>query len=108
MEQIDEKSTEAELLPVVKSLMNENPSTPEGKPKRKYKKRKKAEKGSMNEERFCTIADKDQLRKLRIIAKREGLNVKDVVGAAFEKAIRSYERKHGELQESRNDTRDLF
>ena len=47
------------------------------------------------EERFCTIVQSDTLRKIRIIANREGLQIKEVVNAAFNKAIKSYERKHG-------------
>ena len=48
------------------------------------------------EERFCTIVQSDTLRKIRIIANREGLQIKEVVNAAFNKAIKSYERKHGD------------
>ena len=49
------------------------------------------------EERFCTIVQSDTLRKIRIIANREGLQIKEVVNAAFNKAIKSYERKHGSV-----------
>ena len=57
--------------------------------------------------RFCTIVDKGTLQKIRIIAKREGLQIKEVVGAAFEKAISSYESRHGRIvgsQQSRVDS----
>lgn len=76
----------------------------------KGRKNKKAKAGTPDstEDRFTTIVDREVLKKIRIIATREGLNVKDVVGAAFEKAIRNYERKHGTLQETRRDTKDLF
>ena len=61
------------------------------------------------EERFCTIVSSDLLHKIRLIASREGLQIKDVVNAAFEKAIKSYERKHGTLEGSvRGDTKTLF
>ena len=46
----------------------------------------------VTEERFCTIVQSDILRKIRIIAKREGLQIKEVVNAGFGKAIKSYER----------------
>lgn len=51
-----------------------------------------------HETRFCTIVDVNNLRKIRIIANREGLLIKDVVGAAFTKAISSYEAKHGPIE----------
>ena len=61
------------------------------------------------EERFCTIVQSETLRKIRIIANREGLQIKDVVGAAFEKAIKSYERKHGAVDGGlKGDASNLF
>lgn len=61
------------------------------------------------EERFCTIVRSDILKKVRIIATREGLQIKDVVEAAFEKAISSYERKHGRIEEDpKKNVKDLF
>ena len=59
------------------------------------------------ESRFCTIVEVNTLKKIRIIAKREGLQIKEVVGAAFLKAIASYEAKHGRIdgtQQSRADS----
>lgn len=59
------------------------------------------------ESRFCTIVEVNTLTKIRIIAKREGLQIKEVVGAAFLKAIASYESKHGRIdgaQQSRADS----
>lgn len=47
--------------------------------------------------RFCTIVEMETLKKMRLIAKMEGLMIKDVVEAAFIKAISSYESKHGML-----------
>lgn len=52
----------------------------------------------LEEERFCTIVSSVLLHKIRLIASREGLQIKDVVNAAFEKAIKSYERKHGVIE----------
>ena len=36
----------------------------------------------MKEERFCTIVSSGHLNKIRLIASREGLQIKDVVNAA--------------------------
>ena len=61
------------------------------------------------EERFCTIVQSDILRKIRIIANREGLQIKEVVNAAFEKAVKSYERKNGPVDgRMKGDARNLF
>jgi hypothetical protein len=61
------------------------------------------------EERFCTIVSAEAVKKLRIIATREGLQIKDVVDAAFTKAIASYERKHGKIEDKpKKNTADLF
>ena len=61
------------------------------------------------EERFCTIVQSDTLRKIRIIANREGLQIKEVVNAAFNKAIKSYERKHGSVDGAmKGDATNLF
>ena len=54
-------------------------------------------KEKVHEERFCTIANRDALRKIRIIAAREHLQIKEVVNAAFVLAISLYEKKHGVL-----------
>lgn len=46
---------------------------------------------------------------MRIIATREGLQIKDVVEAAFEKAISNYERKHGKIEDDpKKNVKDLF
>lgn len=61
------------------------------------------------ETRFCTIVEVNTLKKMRIIAKREGLLIKDVVDAAFTKAISSYETKHGTItDDNRVRMDDLF
>ena len=61
------------------------------------------------EERFCTIVSSDLIHKIRIIANRERLQIRDVVNAAFEKAIKSYERKHGTIDDDvKRDAKDLF
>lgn len=61
------------------------------------------------EERFCSIVQSELLNKIRIIAKRERLQIKDVVNAAFDKAIKSYERKHGRIDDGvKGDVNNLF
>ena len=65
--------------------------------------------GKPSEERFCTIVQSDTLRKIRIIANREGLQIKEVVNAAFDQAIKSYERKHGKVDgDMKGDASNLF
>lgn len=61
------------------------------------------------EERFCTIVNSDLLRKIRIIASREGLQIKDVVNAAFDKAVKTYERRNGAVEgDIRGNAKNLF
>lgn len=61
------------------------------------------------EERFCSILPSVLLRKVRIIARREGLSIKQVMAAAVRKAVTSYEQKHGPIDDHRrSDTTDLF
>ena len=61
------------------------------------------------EQRFCTIVEVETLQKIRIIANREGLQIKEVVGAAFSKAISCYESKHGAIKgDSRSRADSLF
>ena len=61
------------------------------------------------EERFCTIVDCEQLRKIRIIAARENLQIKEVVNAAFDLAIGEYEKIHGKIDgEIRGNPKRLF
>ena len=70
---------------------------------------RKKEARVMKEERFCTIVSSELLQKIRLIASREGLQIKDVVNAAFEKAVKSYERKHGVIEgEIRGNVGNLF
>lgn len=58
--------------------------------------------------RFCTIVDLAILEKIRAIAKIEGLDIKEVVNAAFEKAINTYESRHGKIKVSQDKPRQLF
>ena len=73
-------------------------------------KKARKNKPSVNkEERFCTIVSSELLYKIRLIASREGLQIKEVVNAAFDKAIKSYERKHGVIKDDgRSNVDNLF
>lgn len=87
--------------PATQRKKGSKPETPRAKQKRLEKERQ--------EERFCTIVNSEILKKVRIIATREGLQIKDVVEAAFEKAIGNYERKHGKIEEDpKKNVKDLF
>lgn len=70
--------------------------------------RKKIPEEQRTETRFCSIVNKELLQKMRIIAERESLPIKDVVNAAFSKAVKSYEAKHGEIISKRGDASRLF
>lgn len=94
---------------------HENNEKPVEQPKEKAKKsqvsareKQKEHELENHEERFCTIVNSETLKKIRIIANREGLAIKDVVDAAFDKAISSYERKHGKIEEIKRSVKDLF
>ena len=80
-------------------------SVEQGTAREKQKEKERAK----SDERFCTIVSSELLKKIRIIAKREGLPIKDIVSAAFEKAIDLYEQKHGEVFENqKKNAKELF
>ena len=62
--------------------------------------------------RYTAIMSCEKLAKLREIAKREGLTVKDVFEAMMDLAIDNYEAKHGIINiypdDERGDTSRLF
>lgn len=70
--------------------------------------RKKISEEERADTRFCSVVNKELLQKIRIIAERESLPIKDVVNAAFSKAVKSYEAKHGEIISKRGDASRLF
>jgi len=73
------------------------------------KKPSKQKANKPQEERFCTIVNSETLKKIRLIAAREGLQIKDIVNAAFDKAVKSYERKNGTIdKDTRRDASQLF
>lgn len=51
-----------------------------------------------NYERVTTIADRELMAKMRLIAIRENLQIKEVLEAMMIEAIATYEAKHGELK----------
>lgn len=84
-------------------------SKPSKAASRSQRKARKNKPSVNKEERFCTIVSSDLLHKIRLIASREGLQIKDVVNATFEKAIKSYERKHGVIKDDgRSNVDNLF
>lgn len=101
-------------LTATEAYTNESRTQTPVTPKRKSKaapsraKQKKQEEGR-NEVRFCTIVDSDVIKKIRIIATREGLQIKNVVEAALEKAICIYEHKYGVIEEDpKKNLKKLF
>ena len=54
--------------------------------------------GSSKFTRACIVVDSEQWDLIREIAFRESLQLKEVVSAAFRKAIASYEATHGKIQ----------
>ena len=55
------------------------------------------------------LVDLDLLNKIRHIASRKGLWIKEVNNAAFEKAIKNYELKHGVIEDDgRSNVGNLF
>lgn len=92
------------------NLENQKGRNSNDKQKRVGKRRGRPRQQKETEEvHLCTIVDKELLRKIRTIATREGLQIKDVIGAAFLKAAKSYERKHGPIEgDGKTRIQDLF
>lgn len=99
--------TEVASSPAVQEKPSAQTSTKKGGKPRKG--RRKVNVPEQPEARFCTIVSTEQVKKLRIIATREGLQLKEVVYAAFRKAIDSYERKNGKIvEEEKKNLDELF
>ncbi len=49
-------------------------------------------------EHVCTLVDVDQMAKVRTIADREGIALKDIFAAALNLAISNYEQKNGPVR----------
>lgn len=74
-----------------------------------YRAKQRQQEQKRHEERLCTIVNSELVKKIRILASIEGLTIRNVVEAAFQKAISSYELKHGELPaEHKKNLKDLF
>lgn len=74
-----------------------------------YRARQKQKELERQEVRLCTIVSSELVKKIRAIANIEGMTIRSVVEAAFQKAISSYERKHGEIKEEcKKNLKDLF
>lgn len=74
------------------------------KPKAVHTRKKRA-----REERFCVIVDSELLKKVRIIARLEGMHVKEVIAVALSNAVNSYEKKNGIIKEEpKKKPEDLF
>jgi hypothetical protein len=60
--------------------------------------------------RTCIVANAAKMEKIREIAFRETLTIKEVMEAAMDLAIRTYEKKHGEVipQDHSGDSSNLF
>lgn len=52
--------------------------------------------------RFCTMADEEKVAKIRTIAAREGLPIKDLMNLAFTRLINEYESKYGVVRIPKN------
>lgn len=99
---------DSKLSNLISGLTGGTPPAKEARPAQDVEQEKENTARQM-EERFCTIVSSQQLRKLRIIARREGLTIKQVVGAAFSKAIASYELRHGPIDpDAKSDPYNLF
>jgi hypothetical protein len=63
------------------------------------------------EERFCTIVDVEQIEKIRMIAAKEDVTIKDLVSLAFDVIIKKYESLHGKIKVNKHkkgNLRDVF
>ena len=66
----------------------------------------KADKGEI---RTSFMLNRNQYDKVREIAIREGITIKELVCSMLELAIEKYERKHGQVVVTKGDkTKDLF
>jgi len=72
---------------------------------------KEKRKGKGVVEHVCTLVDVEQMAKVRCIAEREGVSIKDIFAAALTMAISSYEKKNGPIKvkaSKKGDVREIF
>lgn len=103
--------TEA-VAPQSNSLQVGSPTKAEegkGKTSKAVHARKKRATEERHEERFCVIVDSELLKKVRIIARQEGMHIKEIIAVALSNAINSYEKKNGIIKEEpKKKPEDLF
>lgn len=59
---------------------------------------KKEEEGRSKTIHFCTVADIDKVEKIKAIADKEYIPIKDIVNIAFDFVIKKYEGKNGPIR----------
>ena len=62
-------------------------------------------------EHVCTLIATDQMAKVRTIAEREGLAIKDIIAVGLRMAISNYEARNGEIKvrkAKRGNASDVF
>ena len=62
-------------------------------------------------EHVCTLIATEQMAKVRTIAEREGLAIKDIIAVGLRMAIGNYEAKNGEIKvrkAKRGNASDVF
>ena len=62
-------------------------------------------------EHVCTLVSVEQMAKVRTIAEREGLAIKDIIAVGLRMAIGNYEAKNGEIKvrkTKRGNASDVF
>lgn len=59
---------------------------------------KKEEEGKSKTIHFCTVADIDKVEKIKAIADKEYIPIKDIVNIAFDFVIKKYEEKNGPIR----------
>lgn len=71
-------------------------------PARKQKATTAKGKSERSYQPFTVICDKELVRKVKAIARKEGLHVNAVVQAMYQEGINSYERIHGNIDNIHN------
>lgn len=62
-------------------------------------------------EHVCTLVSVEQMAKVRTIAEREGITIKDIIAIGLKMAIGNYEQKNGEIKirkQKRGNASDVF
>ena len=62
-------------------------------------------------EPICTLVDKEQIAKIRTIAERERVSLKDLFAVALDMVVSSYEEKYGVIrikQPKKGNVKEIF